>query len=192
MCHVVEERHFAVNIQKWILEALELYGITEKQLLSFTIDSAANMTKAVDDFIKSSEAAQEEDKNFEKVDELTNNSEIITEINEDEDLLTDQYEAEVDFSDVALPTTRIHCAAHRLQLGVNDFLRQRPYSTVVAIAQKLSSKLRTPIARTLLKIEGLKAPVMFQETRWSSTLKLLERVIELETFIKNHQNLYKG
>lgn len=58
MCRVVEERHFAVNIQKWLKEAQDEYANNNSQLLTFTIDSAANKTKAVDDF---TEAMDEEE-----------------------------------------------------------------------------------------------------------------------------------
>lgn len=45
---VVEERHLSINIQKWLKEAQDEYGISDNQLLTLTIDSAANMTKAID------------------------------------------------------------------------------------------------------------------------------------------------
>lgn len=117
------------------------------------------------------------------------------EINENEDIVEtydNQNESEELPFALTLPATRIHCAVHRLQHGVNDFLRQDIFNRVIVVAQKLSSKLRTPTARILLKKENLKSPKMFQETRWSSTLNLLDCLLELKEFCTQNQHLWKG
>lgn len=51
MKQCVFERHYAVNIQRWINEAMDQFEISEDQLIAITIDSGANVTKAVDDLI---------------------------------------------------------------------------------------------------------------------------------------------
>ena len=192
MCRVVEERHLASNIQKWLKEGQQEFGINNNQLLTFTIDSAANMTKAVDDFIGvlDEEEVQEIEKDFAEESDLMLHEKI--DENEDIDVNNDADDELEESSFVNLPATRIHCAVHRLQLGVNDLLRKGPYNRAVAIAQKLTAKLRTPTARLILKRENLKAPKMFQETRWSSTLNMLDRLLELKVFCEENQNLWKG
>lgn len=199
MCRVVEERHLAVNIQKWIKKAQDDYNISNSQLLTFTIDSAANMTKAVDSFIDDMNNEeqlledQEKEENDEEFEDDSGHS-LHVEIDENDDVVEifDDRQGCEQFYDLTLPATRIHCAVHRLQLGVNDFLRKKPFVKVITIAQKLTAKLRTPTARLLLKKENLKSPIMFQETRWSSTLKMLDRLLELKDFCKENQELWKG
>lgn len=199
MCRVVEERHLAVNIQKWLKGAQDEYGISNNQLLTITIDSAANMTKAVDIFIQAIDDEKQlfgiQQENDENINEEDPGYSLHHQINENEDLAEtseDQEEHEELYFGLALSATRIHCAVHKLQLGINDFLRQKPFARVIAVALKLTAKLRTPTARRLLKQENLKCPVMFQETRWSSTLNMLDRLLELEEFCKRNQDLWKG
>lgn len=50
-CREVKDRHFAVNIQKWIQEDQHKFEIIDPQIIALAIDSARNMTRAVDDFI---------------------------------------------------------------------------------------------------------------------------------------------
>jgi hypothetical protein len=156
MCRFVEEQHCANNIQKWIDEGLQEFGITYEQLLSFTIDSARNLTKAVDDFIAGNE---ENEKNG--IDDYT----VEQQLTDDNFTEFSRELSEDSITDVSLPAVRIHCAVHKLQLGVNDFLKSDSNSRIINIAQKLSAKLRTPNARILLNKECLRAPKMFQVTR---------------------------
>ena len=193
MCRVVEERHLAVNIQKWLKEGQDEFGISNNQLLTFTIDSAANMTKAIDDFIEALGEKIQEHK--EDLVEAESDSILLEKIDENAEKV-ENYDAEDElaepFFDITLPATRIHCAVHKLQLGVNDLLRKSQLSRVDAIAQKLTAKLRTPTARLMLKRDNLKTPKMFQETRWSSTMNMLDRLLELKDFCEQNQNLWKG
>lgn len=198
MCRVVKERHLAANIQKWLKEAQDEYGISNNQLLTFTIDSASNMTKAVNDHIKTldeEERLEEVSEDEGVIEEEGTVLPLHDEIDENEDIV-ETYDNQNDSEELpfalTLPATRIHYAVHRLQLGVNDFLRQDKFNRVVVIAQKLTAKLRTPTARILLKKENLKSPLMFQETRWSSTFNMLDRLLELKDFCEQNQSVWKG
>jgi hypothetical protein len=70
-CSVKFEHHFACNIESWIRELLGEYKIEDKNILSFSIDSGANITKAIDDFIdkydKSTSKAMEENFDADKI-----------------------------------------------------------------------------------------------------------------------------
>lgn len=50
-CQEVRERHNAANIQSWIKDGQNQYKIVDQQIIALAIDSARNMTKAVDNFI---------------------------------------------------------------------------------------------------------------------------------------------
>lgn len=193
MCRVVEERHLAVNIQKWLKGAQDEYGISNNQLLTITIDSAANMTKAVDIFIQANDEEEiffgTQQENVEEINDEVPSYSLHDQIDENEDLVEtfeNQEEPEELPFGLVLSATRIHCAVHKLQLGIHDFLRQKTFTRTIAVASKLTAKLRTPTARRLLKQENLKCPIMFQETRWSSTLKMLDRLLEFEEFCKRN------
>ena len=91
MCRVVEERHLAFNIQKWLKEGQDEFGISNNQLLTFTIDSAANMTKAVDDFIEAlGEEIQENEKDLV---EAESDSILLEKIDENAEIV-ENYDAE--------------------------------------------------------------------------------------------------
>ena len=51
MCREVKERHFACNIKDWIQDSKNLFHINDEQIFAVSIDSAANITKAIDDLI---------------------------------------------------------------------------------------------------------------------------------------------
>lgn len=48
VCQEVKEKHSADNIRSWVKNTLDKFGIKDEQLLGFSIDSAANVTKAID------------------------------------------------------------------------------------------------------------------------------------------------
>lgn len=68
---------------------------------------------------------------------------------------------------------RVHCVAHRFQLGVCAFMfKDSEITAILNKVAKLSAKLRTPLVRRLAD-DGtvkLKMPTMSQATRWSSNI----------------------
>lgn len=168
MCRVVEERHVAKNIRKWIGDAQQEFSIKDNQLLTFTIDSGSNVTKAIDDYIakiakgKSGSSDSEDEGSSDSSDDedevdssINSDRELFEKIDEDDENVEpiEFEEPEQSEFDIVLAAIRIHCAVHKLQLGVNDFLKDRKFQRAIAIAQKLTAKLRTPTARLLLKRE---------------------------------------
>lgn len=141
-CREVFERHFAVNIQRWINEAMDQYGISEDQLIAITIDSGANVTRAVDDLILDLEDGDQEPNEIpvDFNDLLETDEYEETDEDEDQDFeleAEDEVDPELENVVVELKTTRVHCAAHKLQLAVNGYLlKDETNLALVVLAQK--------------------------------------------------------
>lgn len=171
-CREVFERHFGNNIKKWIKDAIEEFEIFDGQILAISIDSASNVTKAVDELIAEMYGEPEDDNDEEE----TYAGEIPTSV-------ADGFENDEEFSIpiTASPgehdpvTGRVHCTAHRLQLGVNAMLTcNRSCRNALSFARRLAATLRTPNIRILVSASEFNHAVLDQQTRWSSQLRMLE------------------
>lgn len=197
-CRDVKERHFAENIKKWIQDAQIEFDITNHQIISLAIDSARNITKAVDDFIDEIEEQADDDLMNDNIQifceqtEITDDElDLIAQNDEDEDEDPQNYECNGEIGDVA--TVRVHCTAHKLQLAVNDFIwKNNSVKRTVVMSQRLAAKLRNSIVRPYITESGLNQAILDQKTRWSSTYAMLERLLELKMFCKQKENVFKG
>lgn len=169
---------------------MQKYKISQKQLIAMTIDSGADVTCAVDVAIKDFERDLEE--TTAAGDDVPLDFDIPVE-DGDQNFVA-EYESEDEDNDdeldylgleevVGLSTVRVHCAAHKLQLGINDYLRKNERTaTLIMLAQKLAAKLRTRVMRVMIAGENLPYAVLNQKTRWSSTYKMLEGLLKLKEF----------
>lgn len=189
-CREVFGSHTAVNLQAWLLDVQKDFGLKDEQLLALTIDSAANITAAADGYIDEIQESINGDLNndidYIKVNNIDAN--IFAEISFEEDDEEDgdfQVEDHVAFSgEEVLPSIfRIHCAAHKLQLAVNAFLKLKAIQKILITARTLAVKLRTPLVRSKLCAENFRIPELDQVTRWNST-----QVLELKNFCKSNQD----
>lgn len=225
-CREKFDRHFADNIQEWIKEIIDDYEISDNQILSFSIDSGANITKAVDDYIKNSEKASSKvlDKSFDP--DIEENEEENVEDDEvgvekcvkftlgGESLDISFENGEITYGRIEMfgLMVRIHCVCHKLQLAVSSFLwfekktkvpapknhkkkhvwkvltaDKNPFLQVVTKAQKLAAKLRTQVVKVLMNQfyenpTDFLTPLRDQPTRWSSTMNMLDRLLEHKNF----------
>ena len=53
----------------------------------------------------------------------------------------------------------------------------------------MTKKLRTQLVMDALSVKGLKKPVLYVITRWSSTSDMLKRLLELKSFIQEDLRL---
>ncbi|CAL8358594.1 unnamed protein product [Merluccius merluccius] len=77
----------------------------------------------------------------------------------------------------------VRCAAHTLQLAVDDALKQ--VSNIIAKARHVAKRLRTQNVVCVLKRMGHKRAIVDCATRWHSTHDMLERLLELKTFCED-------
>lgn len=75
----------------------------------------------------------------------------------------------------------IGCASHRYNLAVSAYLAQ--HERLLAKVHKLMSKLRSLKCRALLRTMSPLAPILRNETRWSSAHAMVQRYFELKTCI---------
>ncbi|ETI52417.1 hypothetical protein F443_04426 [Phytophthora nicotianae P1569] len=75
----------------------------------------------------------------------------------------------------------VGCASHRFNLAVQDFLMSE--TKLIAKIQALMTKLRTIKDRALLRRVSKLAPLLRNDTRWSSTYAMVKRYVCLEPAI---------
>lgn len=112
-------------------------------------------------------------------------------LSEDDEIFDDfsmNFRSEVNYNgSIALS---VRCAAHTLQLTVNDVLKKPTMIKKIAKTRKLAKKLRTPNIATILKNMGLKQAKLDMPTRWSSCYDMLERLLELKSFCDEFQETH--
>lgn len=191
MCREVTDRHFANNIVQWTKDGIHLFEIEPSSILAIAIDSARNVTRAIDDFAVEVTKMNDnhESADQENFDTESFNNDPLEVITFDEEYIDIFQEEEHDNSfqnieDELLDSlTRIHCIVHKLQLGVNDYLKSSATQKTIKIAQKIAAKLRCPVIKMHLTNMGLHQAIMCQATRWNTTHEMLKRLLELKIFL---------
>lgn len=180
----MQERHTAGNLKTRINEALREVDIRPEQLYVITTDNGRNMVKTVElmdedltlqnDYVganTSAEATVAEHDSEKEQDEGDDFDDVILAVAAEWPHLLGE---ETGGTDGIIGQT---CAAHTLQLGVNDALKA--HQDTVANGRKLAKNLRTPIAAGVLAGMGRTKPRIDVETRWNSTHDMLEDVVNL-------------
>lgn len=199
-CLEVFDSHTGDNITEWLEEVQAEAKIHCKQILAVSVDSAANITKGVNTYIKLKKMGDEDVEVYENfnqdltapIDELIQDSEnaFIAAMREADDEAEEEIE-EFDSVHKIHPESafRIHCAVHKAQLAVNYFMWREPsVSRVLVFAQKLAAKLRNQTVRKLLRQADLPFARLDQLTRWSSTYNMLQSLLKLEEFCKENSD----
>jgi hypothetical protein len=83
----------------------------------------------------------------------------------------------------------IRCAAHTLQLAVEDALTCCPdINLIIGKARDVAKHLRTPNVMYILRAQKAPCPILDTETRWMSKFDMLERLLELKNFCQSLQS----
>jgi hypothetical protein len=179
---------------------LEKYDLKPYQVLAVSIDSARNITKAVDDFITFKINGNENDhgiqENFTLEDEdededeqdLCENSELFISESEQE---MEEVEENLEFNGNI--SVRVHCVVHKLQLAVVEFIsKDKQNKALLSHARNVVKKLRTGNMRNVLKQKGFKMAIVDVVTRWNSTYLMLKRLVELRDFCDEYKSFDKN
>lgn len=164
------------------------------------------MTRAVDDFISKIPCEEDGEPDAEEIEELPESLynfdpvqeiAVFEELSDDDEILEttpEQDQCEMETLETLSSAYRVHCVAHKLQLGINDFLwKDKSLTRLVIVAQKLAAKLRSPIIRNMISSAKLNQAVLDQKTRWNSTYLMIVRLMELKEFCElNAQLGFKG
>ena len=78
----------------------------------------------------------------------------------------------------------LRCAAHTLQLAVDDALKQSSLKSDIAKARHVCKILRNPSIIVILKKLKRKKPILDCVTRWHSTCDMLQRLLLLKISAK--------
>ncbi|XP_064469959.1 uncharacterized protein LOC135384700 [Ornithodoros turicata] len=162
------ERHTAEYIKLQVQEVLAGYKIEMTQIYSVTTDNGSNMLKAATLLSDVPDDVSDEEDKESSFDDI---SDVIVE--------------EVNFSSGhhdSLQFQSIRCAAHTLQLAVNDALKEKTSVEIISKCRKICKKLRTQTLMSLIRKLKLKKPVLDCPTRWMSTVAMLRRLLELRGF----------
>lgn len=156
-------RHSGAAIKDLIVENLKLYGVTMDQIHSFTSDNGANIISAarlLDDAAKDDEDLNYDENDFFRDNQFDRTGEIGKTVSE---LLCAAYTG-LQLQSV----TGIKCAAHSLQLAVNEGLEESDAAAIIFKCREKIKKLRNQVYLIEFRNRGAKYPIIDVETRWSS------------------------
>ncbi|XP_064475529.1 zinc finger BED domain-containing protein 4-like [Ornithodoros turicata] len=147
---------------------LATYDIELAQLYSITTDNGANLVKSVKMLTEETEAQSDSD------DESNTQP-------EHEDVNDSSFNIDSTESwPVVLKGVR--CAAHTLQLAVDDAMKKASVKGTIARAREVCKKLRCPTVMMMIKKLRLRKPILDCPTRWLSTYDMLQRLMDLRSF----------
>lgn len=158
--------HTAENLKLVIIEILLRYGISVGQICSFTTDNGRNMLKAV--------SLINEIEEVEFHEHISNNEQEM-DVTEEQFILTEH-----DWNIFS-----IKCAAHTLQLCINDALKNDDAISKISDIRKIVKELRKNFYRIEFTKNKKRIPVLDVVTRWSSTFNMLDSIVDQSEFIKN-------
>ncbi|RVE42487.1 hypothetical protein evm_012859 [Chilo suppressalis] len=164
-------RSTAEYLKEKLLYILRKFKINIEQIYSITTDNGANMVKIV-----------------RLLNDELNDSDSDEEFNQDMEMEPIQISLRSDSDDTehAYCITSVRCAAHTLQLAVNDAINEDESKCIVEEARAIVRKLRTPTMKNILQIAKKNKPILDITTRWHSTLDMLERLIELREYCSSN------
>ncbi|KAK5866652.1 hypothetical protein PBY51_020825 [Eleginops maclovinus] len=174
------ERHTSEYISSVVMDVLRQYNISLQQVYSVTSDNGANMLKAVSLLSDIQErAVSNEDATCEETEEI---GEDVKMVGEDEGSQEEPI-LQLDSVSHGHVLRSVRCAAHTLQLAVDDSLKQA--SNIIAKARRVAKRLRSQNVVCVLKRMGHKRAIVDCATRWHSTHDMLQRLLELKTFCED-------
>ena len=93
-------------------------------------------------------------------------------------------EGSLDLDDIIPPhLEHMRCAAHTLQLAIEDGLKIRELKKIVGKLRNCAKEARMPTINEYLKKKAKKVAILDVETRWGSTNMMVDRLIALRSNI---------
>ena len=176
--------HDSQHLSEFVLEVMRQFQLPLSHCLSCVVDNAANMTKTIELINKERQEQEASAGNGQKEDEAQH---VETGDDEEEE---DEEEEEMEDDERPFPNIdptihHMRCAAHTLQLGIEDALKTGRHAAFIEKLANVAQKLRAPILDSILKRRAGKGARMRNRTRWGSTETMTKRLHELEEPIKD-------
>lgn len=149
----ITTKHTGQNLKDLITEIFKEFDISTRQVYTFTIDNARNLNKTC---------------------QLMNISEENHEYGDDEAESSANHEyfayilSELEEEYTKVFVNVIPCAAHTLQLAINDAIKEGEYNGTISLARRITKMLRKPSIVPLLRSRKLKQAIIDCNTRWNT------------------------
>lgn len=203
----IEHPHTGEMLSEVIEQCLSEWGLTASKVMMIVSDNGANMIKAVrllnekigqgDDNNEvgpesSGDETQHESSGSEELDDSSDNDSVNEEpleIDDDDDFYvhTDVHMIELADLQEITPYRRLMCIAHSLQLVIKKAYSH--YDGLIAKVHRLIGKLKKS-SKAVEKIKQKSGKVLLSDntTRWNSTFRMGERLIELKDIVNEVLN----
>lgn len=169
----LSQRHTAFNLKMKVEEIYASFGIQSWQIYAVTVDNASNVVKAVDMMAEDqyTEPEEEEEGNDEEAEEKEEEDKDST---TDEDVqhfkeVINEYESSLGGPRLSL----LRCAAHTLNLVVNDVLKIEDIDEEMKCIIRVAKAYRKTHYRKFMKTHGIKKPPLPGVTRWNRHQEML-------------------
>ena len=204
----IEHPHTGEMLSEVIEQCLSEWGLTASKVMMIVSDNGANMIKAVrllnekiaqghsnsefglassDDELESQRVSS----GSEELDDGSDNDSVDEEQLEDDDcdidMDTDVHMIELADLQEITPYRRLMCIAHSLQLVIKKAYSH--YDGLIAKVHRLIGKLKKS-SKAVEKIKRKSGKVLLSDnvTRWNSTFRMAERLIELKDIVNEVLN----
>ncbi|KAM9307836.1 uncharacterized protein PAF06_011978 [Gastrophryne carolinensis] len=187
--------HSSEFLQVLVENVLQEYELKKEQVLSVVTDNASNMISTIRLMNENNEAEQqleEENPGFREtemfeMEEHHFETEVQAEVASDEQE-HDSLDALVEAASVRSHIHHMRCVVHTLQLAIRDSLQQGHAATLIGKVRKLATAARTPKVDSILKRRAGKGAIIDQATRWGSTYLMIQRLVELKSYLIDMAN----
>ena len=159
-----EGRHTSGELKKIVNGVLQDYDIPLANIICCVTDNATNMVSMMKEDLQHAEEGESE--NDEK---------------DDNETMAGTLDLE---SSVPINCEHMRCAVHILQLAIHDGLKKTASGVIAKLRHVAKEALSPKINQQLRRRRAKKVALLNQETRWGSTYAMIDRLIELRSFIE--------
>jgi len=176
----IQHPHTGEKLADCLKQSLQQWGIDEQKVFLVVSDNGANMLKAIR--LLQEDADTDDDRDSREAEDSDDVSDAADgQASEDKDT------QETTDDELALPHVafrRMPCLAHTLQLIVK--IAYKHYDSLITKTRHLISRMRrSSVAMEKLTERCGKAVINDCTTRWSSTFRMVQRLIEMKTDVNS-------
>lgn len=132
----LQQRQTGDHLKSVVSSSLASCGISQKQIYTITTDGGSNMLKCVDLMIGDQELERDD-----PYDLSASIEQVVSGITYEDNLLT-ELESNIFYEDDAVVLRGVRCAAHSLQLGIEDAIRCPTSCNVVEILNRVRTLVK--------------------------------------------------